>query len=81
MYAKQLAEKKGIQVLGMVGDQRTDGAAGQGAGLKFYAVTDDNGRWAAEKADAERKNETLPTLKPHEEHATFASAVDALLAE
>jgi D-glycero-D-manno-heptose 1,7-bisphosphate phosphatase len=79
-YAKQLAEKKGIQVLGMVGDQRTDGAAGQGAGLKFHAVTDGNGRWVAEKADAERKNETLPTLQPFVEHASFADAVDVLLA-
>lgn len=82
-YAKQLADKKNIKLLGMAGDQRTDGAAGQGAGLPFYAVTDGNGRWEAELADAKRKNEHLPTLDTtpgaYEEHATFASTVDAML--
>lgn len=84
VFAKQLAEQNNIPVLGMIGDQRSDGAAGQGAGLKFYAVTDDNGRWTDERTAAERKHETLPSLNTatdaYEEHPSFASVVDKLLA-
>jgi D-glycero-D-manno-heptose 1,7-bisphosphate phosphatase len=83
LYAKQLAEAKGIKVIGMAGDQRTDGAAAQGAGLKFNAVTDGNGRWADELATAQRKNETLPTLNKdpavYKEFGSFADVVNDIL--
>jgi histidinol-phosphate phosphatase family protein len=54
-----------VPVLGMVGDQRTDGGAGQAAGLPFFAITDTQfGRWVAESEQAKKKGETLPTLDP-----------------
>jgi hypothetical protein len=62
-HAINLASGAKVPVLAMVGDQRTDGAAGQGAGLPFYAITDTTfGRWQAELDSARRKNQTLPSL-------------------
>jgi D-glycero-D-manno-heptose 1,7-bisphosphate phosphatase len=84
LYAQQLAAKNKIPVLGMAGDQRSDGAAAQGAGLPFFAVTDGNGRWQAELDDAKRKNETLPAVDTdparYTDVGTFAAAVDRALA-
>lgn len=63
LHAAQMAKDAGVPVLGMAGDQRTDGAAAQGAGLPFFALTDPTfGRWDAELASAAKKGETLPTL-------------------
>jgi D-glycero-D-manno-heptose 1,7-bisphosphate phosphatase len=85
LYAKLIAEKSKIPVLGLIGDQRTDGASAQGADLLFYAVTDTtNGRWEAELAAAKKKGEELPELdtdpsKMLEVH-DFAAAVGDILA-
>ena len=83
LYAKHLAAVSATPVLAMIGDQRTDGAAGQAAGLKFFAVTDKNGRWEAELEAAMRKHEELPTLDTdpcvYREVPAFADAVGILL--
>ena len=84
LYAKQLAEKAKIPVLGLIGDQRTDGAAAQGAGMMFYALTDPTyGRWEAELAAANKKGETLPVLDAADDRLKevpdFAAAVEQLL--
>lgn len=64
LHVSAMAGAVGLKTVAMVGDQRTDGAAGQGAGLKFFAITDPaNGRWEAEPESAKRKNEKLPELK------------------
>jgi D-glycero-D-manno-heptose 1,7-bisphosphate phosphatase len=85
MLACQLAAASDVPVLAMIGDQRTDGAAGQAAGLKFIAVTDSNGRWQVELKSAQRKHVLLPTLQTdvgmYQEVPAFANAVDILLAE
>lgn len=85
LFAKQLASRHGLETLALVGDQRTDGAAGQAAGLPFYAATDGNGRWQAELDDAHRKGKTLPTLDTrtnrYREVENFAAAVDDILAK
>ncbi len=85
LFAKQLAAAHEVPVLAMVGDQRTDGAAGQAAGLRFFAVTDKNGRWDAELESAKRKNISLPKLdtgtSAYKEVPAFADAVSILLKE
>ena len=58
MFAMQLAAAQDVPVLAMVGDQRTDGAAGQTAGSKFFAVTDNNGRGEAELESANARTKT-----------------------
>lgn len=84
LFNNWLAAKRRIPVLGMVGDQRTDGAAAQGAGLKFFGLTDPtNGRWQDELVAAKQKGETLPTLDTnpsrYAEHTDLASVVQHLL--
>ena len=85
LFAKQLAAASEVPVLAMIGDQRTDGAAGQAAGLKFFAVTDEHGRWQEEVESAQRNHEKLPTLDTdasvYREVPAFADAVAALLAD
>ena len=83
LFARHLAVPREIPVLAMIGDQRTDGAAGQGAGLKFFAVTDEHGRWEAELESARRDHKELPTLDTdpsvYQEVPAFADAVAILL--
>jgi D-glycero-D-manno-heptose 1,7-bisphosphate phosphatase len=84
LQAARLAARKGVPILGLVGDQRTDGAAAQRAGMLFVAITDPvNGRWQAELTAAQKKNEELPKLdaspgKMISVH-DFIGASDALL--
>lgn len=83
-HAAKLAEAVGLKAVGMVGDQRTDGAAGQRGGLPFYAITDTtHGRWAEELASARRKNETLPPLDAGKlvETKSLAEVAKKVLAE
>jgi D-glycero-D-manno-heptose 1,7-bisphosphate phosphatase len=84
LFARQLAAASEVPVLAMVGDQRTDGAAGQAAGLKFFAVTDNHGRWKAELESAICNNKSLPILDTgasvYQEVPAFADAVRILLA-
>lgn len=81
--ASDIARAHKIPTLAMIGDQRTDGVAGQAAGLPFFAVTDANGRWQAELDEAKKKGETLPTLDTttgrYSEVANFEAAVRAIL--
>lgn len=85
LYAKMLAERAGVPTLAMVGDQRTDGGAAQAAGLKFYAVTDKNGRWVDELVSAQKKGEALPELdtspEAYKEQPSLADAVDDILSQ
>jgi len=83
VHAAKLAAAAGVKVIGMAGDQRTDGGAGQGAGLTFFAITDPvNGRWDAEEASAKKKHVTLPTLDAAKmvKVATFGDVAARVLA-
>jgi D-glycero-D-manno-heptose 1,7-bisphosphate phosphatase len=84
MYAEQLAAANGVEVLAATGDQRTDGAAAQGAGQKFFAITGSSGRWNAERISAEKNGKTLPDLNTdpgaYQEVTEFADVVDVVLA-
>jgi len=83
MYAEQLAAKGDIPVLASTGDQRSDGAAAQAAGQKFYAITGPTGRWQTEEAKAQERGKELPKLmgdsSVYEEITEFADVVDAVL--
>ena len=83
LFAERLAAANGVRILAAAGDQRTDGAAAQAAGQKFYAITGPNGRWQQELAAAERRGEALPKLDQgpalYEEVSEFADVVEAAL--
>lgn len=83
LYAERLARASGARVLASTGDQRTDGAAAQAAGQKFYAVTGPSGRWEDELLTAAKRRETLPILNQdpsvYREVGEFADVVEAVL--
>lgn len=85
MYAEKLAAENKVPVLASTGDQRTDGAAAQAAGQRFFAITGLSGRWEAELKAADKRGEKLPTLNQdpsvYREVTEFADVVEAILAE
>jgi D-glycero-D-manno-heptose 1,7-bisphosphate phosphatase len=85
VHGAKLGSAAGAPAIAMIGDQRTDGAAGQGAGLPFIAITNtETGRWQAELDAARRKNETLPALNSgadaYSEVNDFAAAAAKVIA-
>jgi D-glycero-D-manno-heptose 1,7-bisphosphate phosphatase len=85
MFAEQLAAANKVPVLASTGDQRTDGAAAQAAGQKFYAITGPSGRWIQELEAANKRGEELPQLNQdptvYQEVTEFADVVEAILSQ
>ena len=83
LYASKLAAAHGIPVIASTGDQRTDGAAAQSAGQRFFAITGPSGRWQAEVVSARQRDERLPELnidpECYREVHEFADVVEDVL--
>lgn len=83
LFAERLAAANGVRILAATGDQRTDGAAAQAAGQRFYAITGPSGRWRQELAAAQKRGEPLPKLNQepgaYQEVPEFADVVEAAL--
>jgi D-glycero-D-manno-heptose 1,7-bisphosphate phosphatase len=84
LHIKAMAASASVPATIMVGDQRTDGAAGQRAGMTFLAITDTrSGRWQAELEQAKKRGEELPTLDERpgrmKRVRTFGEAARAIL--